>query len=256
MLLVIDVGNTNTVIGIFKDTELIADWRIPSKRNTTVDEFRMLAKSLFMDSGLDPRAIDKTIISSVVPAIVPILDGFCRRYIGGDAPHWVGPASVKGCMPILYRNPSEVGADRIVNSVAAYHRYPEALVVIDFGTATTFDVITKKGEYLGGAISPGIVTASDALFSRASRLPRVELFDPPTEIIGMDTQSSLKSGILHGYAAMVDGMVEKIAREMDDTPKVVATGGLASTMQGLCSSIEVVDKSLTLEGLRIIASRF
>lgn len=255
MLLVIDVGNTNTVIGIFKDENLIKDWRIPAKRNTTVDEFYILAKSLFAESGIDPKAIKSTIISCVVPPIVPILDAFCRRYIGGGAPHWVNAETVKDAMPILYTNPKEVGADRIVNSVAAYHRYPGALIAIDFGTATTFDVISENGEYLGGAIAPGIATASDALFRRASKLPRVELFDPPPNVIGKDTESSLKSGIIYGYAAMVDGMVDKIAAELPVRPKVVATGGLAPLMKDVSRSIEIVDGALTLEGLRLLSKR-
>jgi type III pantothenate kinase len=158
-------------------------------------------------------------------------------------------------MPILYTNPAEVGADRIVNAVAAYHRYAQALIVIDFGTATTFDVISAQGEYLGGAISPGIAIASDALFQRASKLPRVALFNPPASVIGKDTESSLKSGILHGYAALVDGMVDKIREEMESPAKVIATGGLAPLMQAVSRTIELVDSNLTLEGLRLLSQR-
>ncbi|TYT74550.1 type III pantothenate kinase [Desulfobotulus mexicanus] len=255
MLLVIDVGNTNTVIGVFEETILHKDWRIPSKRDTTADEFYVLVKNLFEDAAIPLREIRKTIISCVVPPMVPVLDAFCRRHIQAPPPHWVDADSVKGWMPILYTNPSEVGADRIVNSVAAYHRYHQALIVIDFGTATTFDVISEAGEYLGGAISPGIAIAADALFQRASKLPRVALFNPPSKVIGKDTESSLKSGIIHGYAALVDGMVEKIREELPAPLKVIATGGLAPLMQAVSRTIEVVDSNLTLEGLRLLSDR-
>ncbi|MCW7752533.1 type III pantothenate kinase [Desulfobotulus sp. H1] len=255
MLLVIDVGNTNTVIGIFQGETLRKDWRIPSRRDTTPDEFHVLARNLFQDADIPLTAISKTIVSCVVPPMIPVLDAFCRRHIPGPAPHWVGPASVKGWMPILYTNPLEVGADRIVNAVAAYHRYPQALIVIDFGTATTFDVISPEGAYLGGAISPGIAIAADALFQRASKLPRVALFNPPASIIGKDTETSLKSGIIHGYAALVDGMVDKIRSEMTGSVKIIATGGLAPLMQEVSRTIEIVDSTLTLEGLRLLSER-
>lgn len=254
MLLVIDVGNTNTVIGIFEKEKLRKDWRVPSRRDTTADEFYVLIKNLFQDAGIPLTAVEQTLISCVVPPMVPVLDAFCRRHIGGLPPHWVSAASVQGWMPILYTNPAEVGADRIVNAVAAYHRYPQALVVIDFGTATTFDVISNQGAYLGGAISPGIAIAADALFQRASKLPRVALFNPPPQVIGRDTESSLKSGILHGYAALVDGMVDNIRKEMGEPLKIIATGGLAPLMQEVSRTIEIVDSTLTLEGLRLLSA--
>lgn len=251
MLLVIDVGNTNTVIGVFKDNDLVYDWRIRTIRDTTADEFNVLANALFLDKGVDRATIDQTIISSVVPTAVPILNAYCERYLG-HAPTWINADSVKKLMPILYNNPNEVGADRIVNAVAAYNKYQTAMIIIDFGTATTFDVISQKGEYLGGAIVPGVMIASEALFQRASRLPRVEIFKAPDTVIGKDTIESIKSGIIYGNAAMVDGMVDRMAKEMGVSPKVLATGGLAPLIFELSSVIEKVEQSLTLEGLLII----
>jgi type III pantothenate kinase len=251
MLLVIDVGNTNIVMGVFKENRLIENWRIRTERNTTEDEFNVLASGLFARGNLDFRSIEKTIISSVVPPMVTILDSFSRKYLG-HAPHWINAKSYPG-MPILYSNPNEVGADRIVNAVGAYHRYQTCLIVIDFGTATTFDVISAKGEYLGGAISPGIGIASEALFTRASKLPRVEIFRAPGEVIGKDTIGSLQSGIIYGYAGLVDGMVQRIRAELKTPAKVIATGGLAPLMQNVSTSIEAVEPNLTLDGLKIIA---
>ncbi len=250
MLLVIDVGNTNTVMGIYDGKNLVKDWRIRTEKNRTEDEFHVLATSLFSGKNVALASIEKTIISSVVPPMVTILDSFCRKYLGHE-PHWVDAKSSAG-MPILYDNPSEVGADRIVNAVAAYARHKTGLIVIDFGTATTFDAISDKGEYLGGAISPGIHIASEALFKNASKLPRVEIFVPPEKVIGKDTENSIKSGIIFGYAGLVDGIVRRMSDEMESPPKIIATGGLAPLMSGVCESIEAVDSSLTLEGLRII----
>ncbi len=251
MLLVIDVGNTHTVIGVFEGSRLLQDWRLRTERDATEDEFNVLVNSLFAQSEIQSDRIDKTIISSVVPTVVPILDSFCRKYLGMP-PVWVDPAAYRG-MPNLYRNPAEVGADRIVNAVAAYHRYRQSLIVIDFGTATTFDSISDKGEYLGGAISPGIIIASEALFRKASRLPRVEILKRPKKAVGKDTAGSIQSGIIYGYAGLVDGMVKRIQKEMGSNPKVIATGGLALLMQDVCESIEAVEPLLTLDGLRIIA---
>lgn len=250
MLLVIDVGNTNTVMGIYDDEVLLEDWRIRTEKNTTEDEFNILAAALFAGSGIDPGDIGKTIISCVVPPMMIILDSFCRKYLH-HAPHWVDARSATQ-MPILYSNPAEVGADRIVNAVGAFHKYQTSLIVIDFGTATTFDAISAKGEYLGGAISPGIMISSEALFQKASKLPRVEIFSRPGKVIGKDTAGSIKSGIIYGYAGLVDGIVRRMSIEMETSPKVVATGGLASLMSDVCESIEIADSSLTLEGLRII----
>ena len=251
MLLVIDVGNTNTVIGIYEGDLLVSDWRIRTERGTTADEFNVLASGLLAGSNISPQRIRRTVISCVVPPMVPILHNFCRRYLGHQ-PHWVDARSSAG-MPILVTNPAEVGADRIVNSVAAYEKYRRSLIVIDFGTATTFDAISAEGAYLGGAISPGIHIASEALFMNASKLPRVELFLPPKTVIGRDTAASIQSGIIYGYAALVDGMVLRMQSEMDNAAKVIATGGLAELMHDVARSIEAVEPHLTLEGLRIIS---
>jgi type III pantothenate kinase len=253
MLLVIDVGNTNTVIGVYDGDILEHDWRIRTIRDTTADEFNVLANSLFADKNLDRKKIKKTIISSVVPSAAPILNRFCEKYLN-LTPVWINSDSVKKLMPILYDNPNEVGADRIVNAIAAYNQYKTSLIIIDFGTATTFDVISKKGEYLGGAIAPGVMISADALFQRASKLPRVEIFKAPGRVIGKDTIESIKSGIIHGNAAMVDGMVKRITKEMHTTPKVLATGGLAPLIAGASKTIEKIEQSLTLDGLKIISN--
>lgn len=251
MLLVIDVGNTNIVLGVYDGKTLIKDWRIRTERRMTEDEFHVIAYNLFERSQILPDKIDRTIISCVVPPIVNILDAFCRKYLH-HVPVWVDPKAYTG-MPILYTNPSEVGADRIVNSVAAYRKYRSSLIVIDFGTATTFDIISEKGEYLGGAISPGIMISAEALFKNASKLPRVEIFIPPDNVIGKDTASSIKSGIIYGYAGLVDGMVERLKEEMGTNPKTIATGGLSVLMANVSKTIDVVDSNLTLEGLLIIS---
>lgn len=252
MLLVIDVGNTNIVLGVYDNEILLHEWRIKTVRDSTADEFNVLANALFMDKGLKRSDISKTIISSVVPSSVPILNAFCKKYLN-MTPVWINPDSVKKLMPILYSNPNEVGADRIVNAVAGYRKYKTALIIIDFGTATTFDVISGKGEYLGGAIVPGVMIAADALFQKASRLPRVEIFQAPEKVIGKDTINSIKSGVIYGNAAMVDGMVERMALEMGETPKIIATGGLAPLIATVSKTIEKVESFLTLDGLRIIS---
>ena len=252
MLLVIDIGNTNTVIGVYDGRHLVKDWRIRTERRTTEDEFNILASNLFSESSISSKNIDKTVISCVVPPLVTILDSFCRKYLG-HAPHWIDAMSAS-TLPIRYKNPSEVGADRIVNAVAAFHKYQTSLVVIYFGTATTFDAISEQGEYLGGAISPGIMIASEALFMKASKLPRVEIFVPPESVIGKDTASSIKAGIIFGYAGLVDGMVRRMKIEMHTNPRVIATGGLAELMYQVSETIEVVEPDLTLEGLRIISN--
>jgi type III pantothenate kinase len=227
------------------------DWRIRTIRETTADEFNILARALFADKRIQLTDIKKVVISSVVPSSVRILNAFCERYLG-ITPLWINAASVKGLMPILYSNPNEVGADRIVNAVAAYEKYKKALIVIDFGTATTFDAISEKGEYLGGAICPGVMISSEALFHRASRLPRVEMLKAPEKVIGDDTIESIKSGIIFGNGAMVDGMVARMKQEMHTTPMIIATGGLSPLIAEVSNAIETVDLALTLDGLRII----
>jgi type III pantothenate kinase len=250
MLFVIDVGNTNTVLGIFDGDRLMEDWRIRTERNTTEDEFNVLVRGLFAAGSVDPGQIEETIISSVVPPMMTLLDSFCRKYLG-HPPRWVD-AKTAGGMPIRYSNPAEVGADRIVNAVAAYHRYRTSLIVIDFGTATTFDAVSARGEYLGGAISPGIRISAEALFMNASKLPRVDLLQSPDRVIGKDTAGSIKSGIIYGYAGLVEGMVRRMSAEMDPPPRVIATGGLAPLLGRVCEVIESVEGDLTLEGLRLI----
>ncbi|MBI9082430.1 MAG: type III pantothenate kinase [Desulfobacterales bacterium] len=250
MLLVIDIGNTNSVLGLYDGDHLVQDWRIRTEQQTTADEFSVLAAGLFAAGRIALSSVDQTIISCVVPPMVSILDAFCQKYLG-HAPHWVDARSA-GAMPILTSNPMEVGADRIVNAVGAYEKYRTSLIIIDFGTATTFDAISEQGEYLGGAISPGIVIAAEALFMKASKLPRVELFTAPDRVVGKDTIGAIQSGIIYGYAALVDGMVARMGREMGSNPRVIATGGLAPLMNRVAESIEAVEPSLTLEGLRLI----
>ncbi len=251
MLLVIDVGNTNTVLGIYQDDRLLKHWRIRTVKDTTEDEYNILLVNLFKESAIKVAQIRRTLIACVVPSMVTILDAFCRKYLG-HGPQWVDPKTAAG-MRILTHNPNEVGADRIVNAVAAYAKYKTSLIVIDFGTATTFDVISEQGEYLGGAICPGVMIASEALFQRASKLPRVEIHEPPATVIGKDSISSIKSGIIYGYAGLVDGMVRQIKRELPTLPRVIATGGLARLIHEVAESIEAVEADLTLEGLKLIA---
>jgi type III pantothenate kinase len=254
MLLVIDVGNTNIVLGIYDQESLIKDWRIRTEPRTTEDEFSVLMTGLFSAGGVQFNSIDKTIISCVVPPMVSILESFCKKYLNHQA-YWVDAQSLTE-MPNLYGNPSEVGADRIVNAVGAYHKYPTSLIVIDFGTATTFDAVSAAGEYLGGAISPGIGIASEALYTHASKLPRVEIFKAPDKVIGRNTISSIQAGIIFGYAGLVDGVVHRMKMEMGPpTPRVIATGGLAPLMKDVARTIEAVEPILTLEGLRLISQR-
>lgn len=256
MLLAIDVGNTNTVIGIFKNKKLIRDWRINTRKETTGDEFSIIIKSLFTESSVSNEDITKVVVSSVVPEMDHIISTFAKNYLINSKVYWINSESVREVMPVLYTNPKEVGADRIINGIAAYKKYQTSLIVIDFGTATTFDVISSKGEYLGGAISAGIKISSDALFSIASKLPRVELFDPPPNAIGKDTITSIKSGILYGYASLVDGMVKRIKKEVNETPKVIATGGLSVIMEQITETIESIEPYLTLEGMLIVSEIF
>jgi type III pantothenate kinase len=250
MLLVIDVGNTNTMIGVYNGQDLACHWRVRTERDMTEDEFHVLINNLFSSRGAATESIRGTIISCVVPPMVKNLNNFCTKYLRHE-PLWVDAATFTG-MPVLYDNPKEVGADRIVNAVAAFHKYRRSLVVVDFGTATTFDCISDQGAYLGGAISPGILISAEALFKRASKLPRVEICVRPKALIAKDTISSMHAGIIYGYAGLVDGIVYRIKEEMKPTPKVIATGGLAELMADVAQTIEVVEPHLTLEGLRII----
>ena len=258
MLFVLDVGNTNTVAGVFRPNggggyrDLVAHWRLGTNRTQTVDEYGVLLRNLFAMAELEPSAIDGIIVSSVVPPLDSTLREVCLRYFGCK-PLFVEPG-VKTGMPIHYDNPQEVGADRIVNGVAALEKYGGPCIVVDFGTATTFDCVSAKGEYIGGVICPGIGISAEALFSRTARLPRIDI-RRPQRIIGSNTVGSLQSGLFYGYLALVDGLLERLLGELGEGTKVVATGGLASLFGNESKYISAVDDLLTLEGLRIIWER-
>jgi type III pantothenate kinase len=250
------VGNTNTVLGVYRGDELVADWRIQTNEGRTGDEYAVLLHGfLGLDrgqGGLEPSDITHGIISSVVPPAVFGIERFFERHLGITA-LVVGPG-IKTGMPILYENPREVGADRIVNAVAAYERFRSACIVVDFGTATTWDVITPRGEYLGGVIAPGVAISADALYQHASKLPRVQIARP-AKVVGRNTVASMQSGLLYGYAGMVDGVVERIRREVGWPARCIATGGLASLIARDSKAIEETDEMLTLQGLKILFER-
>ena len=260
MLLVVDVGNTNTVLGLFeanpggqsKPRKLIAHWRVSTNKSQTVDEYGVLFRNLFAMNGIEVGAVQGIVISSVVPPLDSTLREVCERYFQLK-PLFIEPG-VKTGMPVHYDNPAEVGADRIVNGVAAFEKYGGPCIVVDFGTATTFDVVSPKGEYLGGVITPGIGISADALFERTARLPRVDIRRPPT-VIATNTVNSLQAGLYYGYLGLIDGILERLIAELGDEVKVVATGGLAALMGGGSKYIREVDDLLTLEGLRIIYER-
>jgi type III pantothenate kinase len=251
MLVAMDVGNTNTVIGVYQDDQLLSDWRIRTEKDATIDELGILLRNLFQAQGLVLEADTDLIISSVVPPMNNTLEGFAQRYLKVK-PLWVGPG-IKTGMPIYYDNPREVGADRIVNAVAAYEQVHGAVVIVDFGTATTFDVVSQQGEYQGGIIAPGVMISCEALFLKASKLPRVEIFAKPKSVIAKDTISSMNAGIIYGYAGLVDGIVARIKEALGNRKtRVIATGGLACLIASETKSIDAVDDFLTLKGLKII----
>jgi type III pantothenate kinase len=252
MLLAVDVGNTNTALGVFEGERLLQNWRLTTRREQTADEYGVLVRNLFASSTLEPAQITGVALASVVPPLTPVLVELSRQYLGHE-PLVVEPG-VKTGMPILYEPPADVGADRILNGVAAFATFGGPVVVVDFGTATTFDVITKRGEYAGGVICPGIGVSADALFQRAARLPRVDVRNPGP-VIGRSTVTSMQSGLYYGYAAMCEGVIGRIRDELGEPVSVVATGGLAETLAVEIPSIEAVDPVLTLSGLRLIWER-
>ncbi|HEV2905954.1 MAG TPA: type III pantothenate kinase [Actinomycetota bacterium] len=249
MLLAVDVGNTETVLGVFRDEELAWHWRLATVPERTADELALLFGGFLEGQDLSfDRHVTGVVISSVVPTATQSLREMVRGYFH-FAPVVVEPG-VKTGVPVLTDNPKEVGADRIVNALAAFSKYGGPAIVVDFGTATTFDAISEGGEYLGGAIAPGIQISARALYERAARLPRIEL-SAPRSVVGKNTVESLQSGIVFGYSAMVDGMVERLAKELG-TPTVIATGGLATMVIEECRTIDHHDPWLTLEGLRLV----
>ncbi len=252
MLLVMDVGNTHTVLGLYDGETLRGHWRIFTNNYRTSDELRVLFFMLLQSAGLDPAIIEGCCISSVVPQINIALEHVSKKVFGAKL-LMVGPG-VKTGLVLQVENPKEVGADRIVNSVAARAEHEGPLIVLDFGTATTFDAVTAKGEWRGGVIVPGLQLSADVLFERCAKLPRVDIAVPPT-VIGRDTIANIRSGLTYGYADLVDGVVRRMGREMQCTPVVVATGGLSDVVAELAETIDVVDPLLTLKGLRLVYER-
>ena len=255
MLLVIDVGNTNIVFGLYNGKELLYDWRISSDINRTSDEYGLLFDQIFKYNNIELTDIEDVIISSVVPTLMHTLPATSLRYFKKE-PIVIGPG-VKTGMNIRYDNPKEVGADRIVNAVAAYDKYAGPLIIVDFGTATTFCYVNKEGDYLGGAITAGIRISAEALFMRTAKLPKVELLKPE-KVIAKNTVNSIQSGLVYGYIGMVDYIIEKMMKEMNVEHKditIVATGGFSTLIASESKYIKIIDKMLTLDGLRIIYER-
>ncbi len=252
MLLVVEVGNTNTKIGVFDGARLLVSWRLTSRREQTADEYGLFIETLLRTRGIQVQQIQGVAISNVVPPVQQTLEWMCEQYFG-ITPFSVEPG-VNTTIPMAVDNPREVGPDRIVKSIAAEAIYGAPLIVIDFGTATTFDCVNAAGEFIGGAIAPGITTAADALVSRAARLYRVELVRPK-EAIGRNTVTNIQSGVVYGYAGLVDGIVVRMKLEMGGEPKVIATGGLAPLIANVATSIQEVNEHLTLEGLRLLYDR-
>jgi type III pantothenate kinase len=263
MLLVVDVGNTNTVLGVYSASSeqpgvpsrydnMVANWRVGTIRTQTADEYGVLFRNLFAMHSVEPGGVKAVVISSVVPPVDSTLREVSERYFRVK-PLFIEPG-VKTGMPVLVDNPAEVGADRIVNGVAAFERYGGPSIVVDFGTATTFDVISERGEYIGGVIAPGIGISAEALFQRTARLPKVDI-RRPARVIGTNTVAHIQSGLFYGYIGLVDGILERMIEEIGSKPKIVSTGGLASLIASGSQYLGLVDDMLTLDGMRIIYER-
>jgi type III pantothenate kinase len=252
MLLAIDIGNTNIVLGLYQGKKLITHWRLATQAERTADEYGVILTQLVEHGGFRCEQISAIAVSCVVPPMLTTTQELAARFFDRD-PLIVGPG-IKTGMPILYENPKDVGADRIVNGIAAYEKYRDACIVVDFGTATTIDLISPKGEYVGGAIAPGLSISLEALVQRASKLPHIEIVKPK-EVVGRNTVNSIQAGIFYGYVGLVDGLVQRIQKEQNLSLKVVATGGLAPLVATECATIHEVDEFLTLDGLRIIHER-
>src|SRR5215471_17194578 len=253
MLLAIDLGNTNTVFGVYDASDkLVKHWRLSTQKERTVDEYGILLRNLFALEKIDANDIHRVIIASVVPPLDPVLNEMVSSYFS------VKPVFVtheNAGIPILYDKPSDVGADRIVDAVAVVHKYGTPAIVVDFGTATTFDAITSKGEYQGGVIAPGIVISAEALYRHAAKLPRIEI-QKPAHVIGTSTVTSMQSGLFYGYVALVDGIITRMKKELGPNTKVIGTGGQAPLISQETTLIDTVDANLTLDGLQLVASRF
>lgn len=246
MILAVDIGNTNTVCGVFGEGALQRHFRFRTELGSTADELRLLLSGFLALEALRLEEMEAVVVASVVPPLLRVWQEMARAHFPGRfliaRPPDLG-------LPILLKNPQEVGVDRVLNALAAWEKYRRALIIVDYGTATTFDCVSEKGEYLGGAIAPGLLVAAEGLFQKASMLPRIELLSPPEEAIGRDTFSAMKSGLLFGFAALTDGLVTRLAAEFPEKPRVIATGGLAPLMERVCLTIERVEPYLTLEGL-------
>jgi type III pantothenate kinase len=252
VLLAVDVGNTNVKLGVYEDRRLVASWRLTTRREQTADEYGVFTHTMLRSHGLESPHVTDIAVSSTVPAVQRTIEEMAKRYFG-VSPFVVDPG-VNVTLPMRVDYPREVGPDRVVKVVAAVELYGPPLIIIDFGTATTFECVSPLGEFIGGAIAPGIATAAEALTARAARLFRVDLSRPPTAI-GRNTVTNIQSGIVYGYAGLVDGLVARMRAEMEGLPKVVATGGLVGLMDGLARTIDIVNPHLTLEGLRIACAR-